>query len=179
MSDIPNKNFLSPTGFKFDIKKLPNLSYFVQKVNIPGLTLGQADVSTPLVKLPVPGDHIGYDFLNVTFKVDEDMNNYNELYDWIVALGYPDNFDQAKGAWTRGTFIQKASDEMNSKGVYSTAQLIILTNSMNYNLSVDFNDVYPLKLSELMFDATVPDINFVTASAVFVYRSFKISRGNG
>ena len=39
-----NKNFLSPLGFRFTIKKAPNLNFFVQSVNIPTLSLGTVDV---------------------------------------------------------------------------------------------------------------------------------------
>jgi len=35
-----NINPLSPNGFLFNILKLPNLSFFCQSVNLPGITLG-------------------------------------------------------------------------------------------------------------------------------------------
>ena len=39
-----NKNFLSQLGFKFVINKTPNINYFVQSINIPGITLGSSDL---------------------------------------------------------------------------------------------------------------------------------------
>ena len=57
-TDIENKSFLSPVGFKFVINKLPHVSYFCTAANIPDMTLGQIDtVDNTFIKLPVPGDH--------------------------------------------------------------------------------------------------------------------------
>ena len=91
-----NVNFLSPVGFNFFIKKLPNTNYFCQAVNIPSVQLGDADIMTPLVRLPLIGDHLEYGLINVNFKVDEDMTNYVELYNWITQLGFPESTDQSK-----------------------------------------------------------------------------------
>ena len=32
---IDNRNFLSPTGFKFSIKRIPKVAYFCNQANIP------------------------------------------------------------------------------------------------------------------------------------------------
>ena len=89
-----NKNFLSPLGFVFNLKKTPATNFFVTRASLPGLNLAFAEVPTPFVKMPVPGEKIQFNDLSVTFKVDEDMRNWNEIFDWMVALGFPKSFDQ-------------------------------------------------------------------------------------
>jgi len=162
-----NKNFLSPLGFKFSIKKTPNINFFVQSVNLPTLSLGTAEVDNPFLKIPFPGDKLAYGTLDVTFKVDEDLSNYLEIHNWLVGIGYPDNFGQ------RATI--EASLPMSGEGVYADLSLIITTSAMNPNYEVTFFDAYPISLAEMSFDSTLTDIDYVTSTVTFAYRIFKIS----
>ena len=92
-----NKNFLSPLNFKFQIKKAPHVNFFIQKVNIPSISIEtNPSPNNPFVKTPIPGEHISYSDLSISFKVDEDLTNYMELHNWIKALGKPQNFEQFK-----------------------------------------------------------------------------------
>ena len=63
-------DYASPTQFRFSIIKLPKVEYFATAANIPGITLGQANQPTPLKDVPIPGDKLEYDNLNITFLVD-------------------------------------------------------------------------------------------------------------
>ena len=76
MTEPTNKNFLSPLGFDFRVKKLPTTNFFVTRVAVPGFSLGVVESPTPFVRMPVPGDKIQFNDLQVTFKIDEDMKNY-------------------------------------------------------------------------------------------------------
>ena len=81
LQDQPtNPQFLSPVGFNFNIRKLPNTNYFVQAANLPGVQLGETPLATPFHQIPTPGDRVTYGELAITFKVDENMENYIELY---------------------------------------------------------------------------------------------------
>ena len=71
-----NKNFLSPLGFRFLIKKTPNVNWFVQSVNLPGISLPEAVMQTPFVNIPFSGEQMTFEKLQVTFLVDEDMAKY-------------------------------------------------------------------------------------------------------
>ena len=89
-----NINPLSPNGFMFTIAKLPELSFFCQEINLPGITLGEPAMFNPFAQVPIPGETLTYDSLNVKFLVDENMDNYVAIYNWIVALGFPTSYDQ-------------------------------------------------------------------------------------
>lgn len=85
--NINNQNFLIESNFKLVIKRSPDTEWFVQRVSIPSISLNPAIVPTPFVRIPQPGDHVDYDMLYVQIKIDEDMNNYLAMRDWIEALG--------------------------------------------------------------------------------------------
>ena len=161
-----NQNFLSPLGFKLQVKKTPHVNYFVQSVNIPSVSLGTADAETPFIKIPFPGTKLTFGNLQVTFKVDEDMANYIEIYGWLRAVGFPDNFAQ----YTNIAGAALASGD----GVFSDITLVVLDSAMNPNLEVTFFDCFPVDLSSIELDSTSGDVQYVTATVTFANRRFEI-----
>lgn len=178
LSSLPaNKNFLSPLGFTFTIKKTPNVNYFVQSATLPSISLGQSDVQTPFVKLPIPGDHIDFGTFNISFRIDEDMRNYQELYDWIIALGFPDNFGQYNAiAPNRGKFGGAITNPLSGAGIYSDASLMVLNSVRAPVIEFAFKDLYPITLSEITFDTKNTDVEYVEGTVTFAYRSFTLTR---
>ena len=87
-------DFLRPNGFRFQIANIPQVSFFCQAANIPQISLGSPQVETPLATLPFPGDKIQFGELIIRFLVQEDMANYQELYNWLFGLGFPDKNQQ-------------------------------------------------------------------------------------
>ena len=163
-----NLSFLSPLGFKLQIKRAPHLNFFVQSVNLPSVTLGTADVETPFTKVPFPGTKLTFGNLQVTFKVDEDMLNYMELYNWLLELGFPDNFAQ---------YQSLAGAQLTSgEGVFSDISLSILSSAMNPNIDIQFIDCFPVDLSELSFDSTAADVEYLTATVTFANRRFNVTK---
>ena len=41
---IKNRNFLSPTGFQFNLARAPKVDFFSNSARIPGITLGEINV---------------------------------------------------------------------------------------------------------------------------------------
>lgn len=161
-----DQSFLSPLGFRLQIKKTPNMNYFVQKATIPNVSLGEADVDTPFTKIPYPGTRLTFGNLQVTFKVDENMQNYQEIFSWLRDMGFPDNFDQ---------YASIASKKLTSgEGVFSDISLTVLSSAMNPNIEFTFYDCFPVDLSELEFDSTLSDVDYLTATVTFANRKFDI-----
>ena len=134
-----NTQFLSPLGFNFSIKKLPNTNYFVQAVNVPTVQMGDAVLPTPFVNIPTIGDRMAFAEFQLSFKVDEDMKNYIELFDWMVQLGFPEDFAQSKNIYEKQRSVDFLAD-----GPYSDATVTILNSAMQPNLEVQFEDCYPI-----------------------------------
>jgi hypothetical protein len=163
-----NINFLSPLGFKFTLARAPNLDFFVTDVNIPSLALGFIQSPTPFKVLEIAGNRLDYGDLQVTFKVDEDFQNYLEVYNWLVGLGFPENFGQYKT-------LQSVSPG-SKDGLYSDATLTILNSNMNPNIIVSFEDLFPVSLSDINFTSTDSDVNYVTNTVGFKYKIFRVAK---
>ena len=68
-----NKSFLSNNKYEFVIQRLPHVTFFIQSITIPDVTLNGTQVSTPFVNLPIPGDTLQYSELQLTYIMDEDI----------------------------------------------------------------------------------------------------------
>ena len=166
MTTPTNKSFLSPLGFDFAIKKIPTTNFFVTRATIPGFTLGIADVPTPFIKLPIPGDKIDFNDLQVTFKIDEDMKNYLEVFNWIMGLGFPDRYEQYAAL--------KRTARGSGDGIYSDASLTVLTSAMNPNMMFTFRNVFPYSLTDLDFNTASADVEYLEATVGFRFELFTI-----
>ena len=163
-----NINFLSPLGFRFTLARAPNLNFFTTDVNLPSLSLGYIEVPTPFKVLDFPGDRLDYGDLQVTFKVDEDFQNYFELYNWIVALGFPDQYGQYKRL--------SAADPGVKETIFSDATLTIMNSSMVPNIEVRFEDLFPVSLGDINFTTSDSDVNYVTNTVSFKYKLFTVHK---
>ena len=167
-SQPDNINFLSPLGFRFTLKRAPNLNFFTTDVNIPSMTLGFIDYPTPFKIIELPGDKLDFGDLQVTFKVDEDFANYFEIYNWILALGFPDDFNQYKQVSSAKPGTQDT--------LFSDGTLIIMNSSMMPNIEVKFQDLFPVAIGDINFTSTDPDVNYVTNTVTFKYKRFFVTK---
>jgi len=177
-SQIENRNFLSPTGFKFTLTRFPKVSFFSNEANIPELTLGIANQPTYLKDIDIPGDKIIFGDLNLRFIVDENLENYNSIQNWIRGLGYPEKLSQFaelndSDAYGGANYVQKGLN------IYSDGTLQILTSSQIPNFQIQFKDLFPYSLGTLIFDATQTDIQYFTADVSFKYTIYNITDLSG
>jgi hypothetical protein len=156
-----NKNFLSPLNFVFQIKRSPHLNFFVQEANLPSIKINYPVQTNPFVRIPISGDHVDFGPLSVTFKVDEGMQNWFEIHNWIRALGFPYEFEEYKSL--------KAAPSYTGDGVSSDISLIILNQIKKPIFEITFKEAFPISLSELNFKTTDDSVNYITATAQFKY----------
>jgi len=143
-------NNLSPLGFVFKINNLPNTEFHVQGASFPGMSLGVARIGTGFVRIPTPGN-IDYDTFSITFKINENMSSYRDVFDWMVSLGHPDNLDT------------------QYQNIKSDASLVILNSSKRPNINVKFTECFPTLISPIEFDTTLEDVQYLTATASFTF----------
>lgn len=165
MSTQTMLNMLSPLNFKFTLKRAPNLNFFVQKINIPGISLPKVDTPNPLIKIPLSGDHLEYDELDVTFKVDENLQNYLEIHNWVRSLGKP-SFEEYANLSKRAIYT--------GEGLKSDIVVTVLTSQKNPNYEFVFKDAHPISVSSISFESTDESVNYIEATARFVYTIFDI-----
>jgi hypothetical protein len=162
-SQPDNINLLSPVGFRFNIEFLPQTNWFITSVNLPGISLAEVNQPTPFMPTQVPGNDLTFEPLNITFLVDENLNNWRELYDWLSGIGFPNEYSEYK-------------DQKENRQIYSDATLTILNSNMNANYIVKFNDLFPTSISEVSFDSASADIEGIKATATFRYLTYSYEK---
>ena len=187
ISREPSKSdYASPILFRFKCTKLPLVEFFVQSANIPGINLGSATQTNPLYDIPLPGDKITYAALDMSFLVDENLNNYKEIHDWILGLGFPSNNQQFQDLQSAGSDRFPGSSRstaatgtstpqpLNEGGIYSDAILTVLNSKNIAKTEIRFQNVYPTSLGGLNYDVRQTDVDYLNASVSFNYMNYDI-----
>jgi len=177
-----SQDYASPTQFKFSIIKLPKVEYFCTAVNIPGVSLGSPNQPTPLKAIPQPGDTLSYENLSMTFMVDENLENYQEIHGWLRGLGFPGDNREFRNLITSGSDRFPVSNQSISTEpgktkygttdqgpVFSDATLSILTSKNNPVTEIRFRDVFPVSLTGLQYSQQAVDVDYLTATVEFRY----------
>tara|TARA_X000001036_G_C20502303_1_gene734400 strand:+ start:316 stop:906 length:591 start_codon:yes stop_codon:yes gene_type:complete len=186
LSRQPTKlDYSSPTQFRFLINQLPKVEYFTTEANIPGITLGDGVMNTPLKDIPILGDKLTYDDLSISFIVDENLENYIEMHNWLTGIGFPKDRSQFStfrsttsnvATTTRGESkdigdVRATTPEL---AMFSDATMTILTNKNNPVVECRFADVFPISLSSLDYSQNQTDVEYLTASVTFKYKIYEI-----
>ena len=172
-NQIQNRNFLAPVGFKFTLAKYPKVSFFSNSARIPELTLGTAIQPSYLKDIDIPGEKLTYGDLVIRFLVEENMNNYMAVHNWLKGVGFPETPQQFKDQTTDSEGLR------DEKEVFSDGSLHILNSNFQDVAIVKFNDLFPVPLTSLEFDATETDINYFTAEVVMRYTVYNIFDTDG
>ena len=167
-NQITNRNFLSPVGFKLSIAKYPKVGFFCNSARIPEISLTTVIQSTYLKDIDIPGTKPTYGDLNVRFLVDEDMENYVSIHNWIIGLGFPETTQQYRDLITENQI-------QDPKEAFSDGSLYILNSNFNTSAVIKFKDLFPVSLSSLEFDSTQTDIQYFTAEVSFKYTIYNIT----
>jgi len=172
-NQIQNRNFLAPVGFKFTLAKYPKVDFFSNSARIPEISLGTAVQPSYLKDIDIPGEKLTYGDLTIRFLVDENMENYMAVHNWLKGVGFPETPQQFKDQTTDSDGIR------DEKGVFSDGSLHILNSNFQNVAIVKFQDLFPVGLTSLEFDATETDINYFTAEVSMRYTVYNIFDKDG
>ena len=170
---IQNRNFLAPVGFKFTLAKYPKVDFFSNSARIPEITLGTAIEPSYLKDIDIPGEKLTYGDLVIRFLVDENMENYMAVHNWLKGIGFPESPSQFRDQTTNDEGIR------DEKEVFSDGSLHILNSNFQDVAIVKFQDLFPVGLTSLEFDATETDINYFTAEVSMRYTVYNIFDKDG
>jgi len=178
-------DYASPTQFKFQIQKLPKVEYFCTSVNLPAVSISEVKQPTPFVDVPLPGTTLSYETLNMSFLVDENLENLQEIHGWIRGLGFPESYTEYAGGLNAGADRAPSSQGSVStepgkvkfgapsqQAYFSDATLIVLTSKNNPIKEIRFRDVYPISIGELQYDQQATDVQYLMATVTFRYRGY-------
>ena len=170
---IDNRNFLSPVGFKFTLSKEPKVTFFSNSARIPEISLGTAVQPAYLKDIDIPGDKLSYGDFSLRFLVDENLENYMAVHNWVTGLGYPESTQDYRDLITNDDGI------LDEKGAFSDGSLHILNSNYRDVAIVKFKDLFPTYLTSLDFEATDTDVNYFTAEVTFKYTVYNILGTDG
>ena len=162
-----NLNYLSNISFRLTMQDAPNLTWFCQSVNVPGVSIDAIDVQTPYLNIPHAGAKVTFEELSVRFIVDEHLKNWTEIYDRIIALGLAEGSENYR-------LLKAKSNTTQRGGTVSTLVLTVLTSAMNPQMEFHFYEAFPITLSALDFDSANTDLEYFTATAGFRYTNYEI-----
>ena len=183
----PNKlDYASPIQFRFKITKLPLVEFTIQTANIPGISLDEVQQPTRLKSIALPGSTLSFASLDLSFLVDENLNNYKELHDWLVGLGTPESDSQFAGLLESGSdrFAgstassaptgSSTAQPLNEGAIYSDATLTVLSSKNIAKTEIRFKNVYPTSLGSLSYDIKASDVDYLQVGASFSYMGYEI-----
>ena len=162
-----NLNYLSNISFRLTMQDAPNLTWFCQSVNVPGVSIDAIDVQTPYLNIPQAGAKVTFEELSVRFIVDEHLKNWMEIYDRIIALGLAEGSENYR-------LLKAQSDLTQRGGTVSTLVLTVLTSAMNPQMEFHFYEAFPTTISALEFDSAATDLEYFTATVGFRYTNYEI-----
>ena len=181
----PDKlDYASPTQFKFGIHQLPKVEFFTLSANVPGISAGVATQPTPFKDIPIVGDKLTYENLSITFQIDEYLENYVSLHNWMKGIGFPTDRQEFRTyrdvtsntpAGGKEPSIDLVGSATHDIALYSDAYLMVLSNKNNPIVEVNFQNVFPVSLGALEFTQSVTDIEYMTATAEFAYQIYEIN----
>ena len=173
-SDI-NKSILNKNNFRLLIDKVPTVEYYVRSCNIPGVQFSEAVQPAGLgVDAYFPGDKASFDTLEVTFIVDEDLENFAEMYNWIdsiVPLSDPKLFGTYTDTAVTKTNVTASID--NDLNQYSDITLVLNTNKNIPNRFIRFHDCFPISLGSIELESGA-DAEPATVSVSFRFTYYEI-----
>ena len=176
-------DYASPTQFRFGVHQLPKVEFFTVGANLPGISAGVTTQATPFKDIPLMGEKLTYENLSISFIVDEYLENYISLHNWMIGIGFPEKREQfrtyrdvtsntpAGGGTPTVDRIGKATAD---RALYSDAFLQILSNKNNPIVEVNFQNAFPVSLSALDFSQAATDVEYMVATAEFAYQIYEI-----
>ena len=180
----PDKlDYASPTQFKFGIHQLPKVEFFTVSASIPGVSAGVATIATPFKDIPVISSKMEFENLTITFIVDEYLENYITLHDWMRGIGFPSDRKEFRTfrdetsntpAGGKAPSVDLIGAAVPDKAMYSDAYLMILSNKNNPIIEIDFKNIFPISLGALEFTQTATDVEYMTVDAEFAYEIYDI-----
>lgn len=171
-----NPNPLQSNKFLMTFSRVPNVQYFCQSVTVPGISLSEAVITNPFLDIYSPGEKAIYDLLNITFMLDEEIQSWKEIHDWIRAMTFPKEFAEYRNLERLNKYASSANDVRKTFPQFSDASLTLLSSSNKPLYRFKFYEVFPTTLSTFIMNTLDSPDNITTADATFRYSYYDIEK---
>lgn len=162
-----NINLFQPTGFQviIDRKNYGNLQFFVQSVDHPGAANPAIETAFKKIQsIPMPGGQMEYGELSMDVLLDEDLNSYTEMYNWLLRMVNNEQIQK------RDNFGGSTSDQPTYADIIVTA----LTSHNNKNKKFKYVDCIPVAVGNIRFEAQNQSVEYITFPVSFRFSYFEI-----
>ena len=135
--------------------------------------MSEVPQNTPFVDLYLPGDKAIYDLLNVTFIIDEELQSWKEIHDWIRAMTFPTEFEEY------ANLDRLSSMNLGSQSVkpqFADAAVTLFSSSNKPLYRFKFKDIFPTSVSTFILSTGESPETIITADATFRYSWYDIEK---
>lgn len=164
-----NTDILQSSKFIFSIPRLTTTQFFCQSANIPGISTQPKYQPTTFLDLAVPGDKIEFGQLDIEFLLDEKLESWIAISEWMRGIAFPENFEEYKNLKHLSRFSENVQYPQ-----YADAELIVLSSSSQPTVKIQFKDMFPISLSGIDFDVRIGSEKTMNASATFKYKRYDV-----
>ena len=178
-------DYSQQSQFKVFLPLFPTTEWFVVRANIPGVSLGQAVQTTPMLDMPIIGDKLTYDDFYVTFLVDEELKNYTEMHDWLINCAAPQKRSQFRGKERPDGIPKRPQTEImdlvlgnvkqSDRDLYSNLDLFIMSSKNNPVVKIQMVEAFPISLTNIEYSHQESDVTYAECTATFAFSYFTIS----
>jgi len=178
-------DYSQQSQFKVFLPLFPTTEWFVVRANVPGVSLGQAVQTTPMIDMPIIGDKLTYDDFYVTFLVDEQLKNYTEMHDWLINCAAPQTRSQFQGKERPEGIPKRPQTEImdlilgnikeSDRDLYSNLDLFIMSSKNNPVVKIQMVEAFPISLTNIEYSHQESDVTYAECTATFAFSYFTIS----
>lgn len=155
-------NLLTANQFKFNTSRIPILSNYVTGINVPSIEFISADLNTSFgVNIPTATGKYIFEDLTVSFLVDEQLESWREIYEWLRRLG-PMNEETEE-------IMYNDCNKSTTVG-----ELIILNSAYKETFKFKFYNMFPISLTGFSFTTTGADSIQLSSSVTFRYSYYEL-----
>ena len=165
---LENRNYLLPAGVEAVLSAYPKVTYFGQRAQFPGLVAPSITQHTYLKGIPQVGDVGEFGVLTLDFKVDEDMVNYNTLFNWMYGLTFPQTQEQLRG------WLTQQDGTISYENERSDGSVFLLDRNLTRNIEYRFEGLWPTQLSGISMDVTGSNMDSISATVQFEFTAYNM-----
>ena len=140
------------SNFYCVFENIPNIIYFLQKFNLPGVTAKNINIERPqgADKLPIFAHSLSMDDMTLSFLMDENFTSYFTLYNWMFEDQY----------------------RFYNEDCFTRMMLVILNNAKVPIIRMMFHSVLPVSIEAVSFESQSAEPIIWTST--FTYYSYKV-----
>lgn len=168
-SAICNTDLLQSPKWVLSFPRIQLTQFFCQSVNIPGVSVQNTVQNTPFSDLNIPGDKINFDSFTMEFLVDEELQSWVQVHDWLRGISFPKEFEEYKDLSNATRFSKSLQTPQ-----YADADLILQSATNQPKIKFHFVDMFPISISGVNLDVRVGSERVLTATATFKYKRFDV-----